>query len=229
MPRYLLTGAGSGIGAATARLLHGRGDALVLLARSTGRAEELRASFPGARAVVADLARPAAAYRALMAPGALPDSLDGVVHAAGVVRLAPVEATLPDDVAEQLAVNLHAPMLLTSALLAAVRRGAGTHVFVNSTAGLTANAGWSAYAAGKWGLRGFADALRAEEAEHGVRVSTVFPGRTATPMQAEVHRAEGRGYDPDRWIRPETVAAEIVRVLDLPPDATVAELVLRPR
>ena len=79
-------------------------------------------------------------------------------------------------------------MVLTRLLLPAVRRARGLFVFVNSSAGLTASADWSAYAASKFGLRAFADSLRAEEVEHGVRVSTVFPSRTATPM----HRLAAR-------------------------------------
>jgi short-subunit dehydrogenase len=100
---------------------------------------------------------------------------------------------------------------------------------VNSSAGLVANAGWAAYAASKFGLRALADALRAEEAEHGVRVTTVFPSRTATPMQEKVHEQEGRTYDARRWIQPGTVVDTILHVLDLPGDATVPEVVIRPR
>jgi NADP-dependent 3-hydroxy acid dehydrogenase YdfG len=63
---------------------------------------------------------------------------------------------------------------------------------------------------------------------HGVRVTTVFPSRTATPMQEKVHEQEGRTYDSSRWISPETVAATIVHVLDLPRDATIPEVTIRP-
>ena len=87
---------------------------------------------------------------------------------------------------------------------------------MNSSAGLSASAEWSAYAASKFGLRALADALRAEEVEHGVRVTTVFPSRTATPMQEKVHEQEGRTYDASRWISPETVVDTILHVLDLP-------------
>jgi short-subunit dehydrogenase len=100
---------------------------------------------------------------------------------------------------------------------------------VNSSAGLVANAGWSAYAASKFGLRGLADALRAEEAGAGVRVTTVFPSRTATPMQEKVHEQEGRVYDASRWLHSETVVDSVLHVLDLPAEATIPELVLRPR
>jgi short-subunit dehydrogenase len=100
-------------------------------------------------------------------------------------------------------------------------------LFVNSTSGLRANPTWAAYAASKFGLRGLADALRAEEAEHGVRVTSVFPSRTATPMQEKVHAQEGKDYDPAEWITPDTVADAILHVLDLPPEATIPELVVR--
>ncbi|MCW2867267.1 MAG: short-chain dehydrogenase/reductase, partial [Marmoricola sp.] len=128
----------------------------------------------------------------------------------------------------QLDVNLLAPAELTRIALPALRSARGTVVFVNSGAGLRANPGWSAYAASKFGLRALADALRQEEAERGVRVTTVHPGRTATPMQERVHEQEGADYDPGRWIRPETVAAAILHVLDLPRDATIPDLTVSP-
>jgi short-subunit dehydrogenase len=101
-------------------------------------------------------------------------------------------------------------------------------VFVNSGAGLHAHPSWGAYAASKHGLRALADSLRAEEQEHGVRVTSVYPGRTSTPMQAEVHRQEGKAYDAADWIDPKTVADAIVRVLDLGDDATFSDLTIRP-
>jgi short-subunit dehydrogenase len=119
--------------------------------------------------------------------------------------------------------------VLTAPLLPALRAAGGTVVFVNSSAGLQAHARWSAYAASKFGLRALADSLRAEEAGTGVRVTTVFPSRTATPMQEKVHEQEGREYDASRWIQPATVAASVLHVLDLPHDATIPELVIRPR
>jgi short-subunit dehydrogenase len=223
MATYFVTGATSGIGAAVARILADRGEDLVLLARDEAKAAALAGDFPGSRSVVADLAEPAA-LEALD----LPERIDGVVQAAGVVDVAAVAGTEPASLVRTLAVNLLAPMLLTRLLLEPVRRARGTHVFVNSGSGLRANPAWASYNASKFGLRGFADALRQEEAEHGVRVSTVYPGRTATPMQQHVHDQEGKEYDADAWIRPETVAGEIVRLLHLGRDATVPDLVIRP-
>jgi short-subunit dehydrogenase len=224
---HLVTGAGSGIGAAVARRLHERGDTLLLVARNDDRAADLREQFPGAETLVADLADPAGVERAA-GPDTLPARLDSVVHAAGVVDLGPVGDLQLDRWQQQLDVNLTSPALLTSAALPALRAGRGTVVFLNSGAGLAAHPTWSAYAASKFGLRALADALRGEEAGHGVRVTTVFPGRTATPMQEKVHAQEGKEYDAAAWSSPDTVAATVLHVLDLPEDSTIPEVSVRP-
>ncbi|WP_395655917.1 SDR family oxidoreductase [Nocardioides sp.] len=218
---HLVTGAGSGIGAVLARRLLDRGDAVVLVARSEERAADLRASYDGAQVLVADLSWPESVESL-----ALPDRLDSVVHAAGVVELGRVAELSVDDWASQLRVNLVAPATLTRVALPALRAARGTVVLVNSGAGLFAHPGWSAYAASKHGLRALADALRAEEPE--LRVCSVYPGRTATAMQEKVHQQEGKEYDAADWIRPETVADTILHVLDLPPDATISDLTVRP-
>jgi short-subunit dehydrogenase len=219
---HLITGAGSGIGAALADELTARGDRLVLLARTEARATELADRYPGAQTFAADLADPAS----IRVPEL--ERLDSVHHVAGVVDLGAVADQPVEQLREQVDVNLVAPAVLTRLTLPAVRRARGTVVFVNSSAGLTASATWSAYAASKFGLRGFADSLRAEEVEHGVRVTTVFPSRTATPMQEKVHEQEGRTYDPARWIDPAVVAATILHVLDLPDGVTIPEVTVRP-
>jgi NAD(P)-dependent dehydrogenase (short-subunit alcohol dehydrogenase family) len=161
--------------------------------------------------------------------GQLPDALDSVVHAAGVVDLGPVADLTTDAWQSQLAVNLVAPAVLTRLCLPAIRAARGTVVFVNSGAGLVAHPGWSAYAASKFGLRALADSLRAEEQEHGVRVTTVYPGRTATAMQQKVHQQEGKDYDASAWIDPATVVDAILHALDVPADATLTDLTIRPR
>jgi NAD(P)-dependent dehydrogenase (short-subunit alcohol dehydrogenase family) len=226
MATHLVTGAGSGMGAVLAERLLERGDSLVLLARSTERAHDLRTDLPDATVLVADLADVTAVEAVA---DQLPDSLDSVVHAAGVVDLGPVAELTTAAWQSQLAVNLLGPAVLTRVCLPAVRAARGTVVFVNSGAGLVANPQWAAYAASKFGLRALADALRAEEQEHGVRVTTVYPGRTATPMQEKVHRHEGKEYDASDWIDPDTVVDAILHVLDLPDDATVSDLTIRPR
>jgi NAD(P)-dependent dehydrogenase (short-subunit alcohol dehydrogenase family) len=125
-------------------------------------------------------------------------------------------------------VNLLAPAELTRLCLPALRTARGHVVMLNSGSGLHANPAWSAYAASKHGLRALADSLRAEEAAAGVRVTSVYPGRTATDMQAKVHEQEGKDYDPAAWIAPESVAAAVVAALDLPRDAEMTDVTVRP-
>jgi NADP-dependent 3-hydroxy acid dehydrogenase YdfG len=227
MATHVITGAGSGIGAAVARRLHARGDDLVLLARDAGRGKELAGEFPGARALVGDLADPDKLSWAF-SHQSLPERVDSLLHIAGVVDLGRIGDVTPRSWRHQLNVNLIAPAELTRHFLPQLRTVQGHVVFVNSGAGLNANAEWGAYAASKHGLKALADALRHEEHAGGVRVTSVYPGRTASAMQEKVHRQEGKPYDPARWIDPESVATAVLTALDLPRDAEVTDLTVRP-
>ncbi|AZH78798.1 MULTISPECIES: SDR family oxidoreductase [Microbacterium] len=227
MTTHLVTGAGSGIGAVLSRRLLARGDDVVALARDAGRARTIAEELPGATVLVGDLAQPGRLSWAL-SKQQLPQRIDSLVHVAGVVDLGDVGDLPPAIWEQQLAVNLIAPAELTRLLLPVLRVSQGHVVFVNSGAGLRASPGWSAYAASKHGLRALADALRAEEAQHGVRVTSVFPGRTATPMQQRVRQQEGQDYDAGEFITPDAVATTILTALDLPRDAHLTELTIRP-
>ena len=227
----MITGASSGIGASSCRLLAGPGRTLHLQGRDESRLAALASEVAdsGGKAVVhrLDLAdRAAVDAEAARLAKELP-RLDALIHSAGVVTLAPVEAADIADLDRQYAINLRAPFALTTALTPALVASSGQVVFVNSGAGQRASPGWGQYASTKFGLRAIADAYRAEVAERGVRVTTIYPGRTATPMQAEVHRQEGRSYDPSAFATPEDVASSIVHVLEMPRSASVPEISVR--
>jgi NADP-dependent 3-hydroxy acid dehydrogenase YdfG len=226
--RHFITGASSGIGAAVAAMLYARGDELWLLAHSDERAHELWERFPQAEILVADLASPLALEMALLGV-VLPRLLDCLLHIAGVIDFSLAAELAAEQIREQVNVNMVAPMILTRALLPALRRARGLVLIANSTATLSADAtARSAYVASKAGVRGFADILRMEESSHGVRVTTVFPGRADTPMQERVHEHEQKLYDTARLLRPDTVAQSILHVIDLPADATIHDLTIRP-
>lgn len=227
MATHLITGAGSGIGEALAERLADRGDELWLLARDAGRAAQLRERFPGAHTLVGNLAEPA---RLSWAFGhqSVPPRLDSLLHVAGVVELGAVADTSVAAWQQQLDVNAVSPAELTRLMLPALRAARGHIVFVNSGAGLRVSPEWGAYAASKFAVRAIADAVRAEEHANGVRVTTVYPGRTATPMQQKVHQQEGAEYDASQWIDPASVATTILTALDLPRDAELTELTVRP-
>ena len=191
------------------------------------RAGELAAAFPGASVLVGDLAQPLA-LESMLAIAMLPLALDSLLHIAGIARLDRVRSLSAGDARDQLNVNLLSPIVLTNALLPALRERRGHVVFANSSAGIHAKPGWAAYSSSKFGLRGFADSLRAEEKGSGIRVTSLYLGRTATPMQRQVHAQEGWDYDPSRWMQPETVADSVLQLLDLPRDADVPALWIRP-
>ncbi len=222
-PLALVTGASRGIGAATARALAPDHD-LLLGGRDADALAALAAELPGATpwpVELTDGAALAAAARGI-------DRLDALVHSAGVGLLGTVADTPADTWRRQFEVNVVAVAELTRLLLPALRAARGRVVLLNSGAGLTARAGWASYAASKFALRAFADALRAEEAEHGVRVTSVHPGRTDTDMQRGVVAHEGGEYRPQAYLRAESVAAAVRHAVVAPPDAAVTEVVLRP-
>ncbi|GHA92785.1 SDR family oxidoreductase [Streptomyces chryseus] len=227
MATHVITGAGSGIGAAVARRLHERGDEVVLMARDAGRAKQLADVLPGARTLVGDLANPDRLSWAF-SHQPMPERVDSLLHIAGVVDLGRIGDLGTKTWHSQLNVNLVSPAELTRLFLPQLRQDKGHVVFVNSGAGLTAHAEWGPYAASKHGLKALADSLRHEEHGNGVRVTSVYPGRTASAMQEKVHQQEGKEYDPSRWIDPESVATTILMALDLPRDAEVNDLTVRP-
>ena len=168
----LLTGATGGLGNAIARRLAAEG-ARVILSGRRGDVLEALASEIGGEVAVADLSDPAA-VRALAAAHT---DVDILVANAGLPGSGRLRTYTDDQIERVLQVNLHSPIILTHALAPhMVDRGSGHFVFMSSLSGKTATAGSSLYNATKFGLRGFAGAMRAELHGTGVGVSTIFPG-----------------------------------------------------
>ncbi|GAA3835259.1 SDR family oxidoreductase [Sphaerisporangium flaviroseum] len=156
------------------------------------------------------------------------DRLDVLVHSAGVARVGAI-ADLPVQAwREAFEVNVTAVAGLTRLLLPALRASRGHVVLINSGSGQRANPGWAAYAASKFALRAFADALRLEEQSNGVRVTSVYPGRVDTDMQRDVRRQEGGDYEPGRYLSPESVARAVVTAVTTSDDAQITEVTIRP-
>ena len=222
-PLALVTGASRGIGAAVARAL-APGHDLLLGGRDTSALEALAQELPGARPWPVDLTNSATVAEAA---GGI-ERLDVLVHSAGVGLLGTVAETSAATWRQQFEINVVAVAELTRLLLPALRAARGRVVLLNSGAGLTARAGWASYAASKFALRAFADALRAEESGHGVRVTSLHPGRVDTEMQRGVVAHEGGEYRPEAYLRPESVAGAVLLAVTAPDDTELTELVLRP-
>jgi NAD(P)-dependent dehydrogenase (short-subunit alcohol dehydrogenase family) len=217
---YLITSVSRGIGRAVAERLLAEGHQVYGILRRP--VPEL--GLTGYARL--DLAEPAGFGPALSELLETVPRLDGLVHSAGVVQPGRLADAEPSAYTEQFGVNVVAVAELTRLWLPALRAGAGTVVLVNSGSGLNARPPLSTYGVSKFALRGYAEALRQEEPR--IRVSTVYPGRTDTDMQRTVRAAEAGGYQPADYLRPDTVAGVIISVLQLPPDATILDLVVRP-
>jgi NADP-dependent 3-hydroxy acid dehydrogenase YdfG len=222
-PLALVTGASRGIGAAVATALAPTHD-LLLGGRDASALSAVAAGLgPRALPWPVDLTDPAA----LAAATERIDEVDVLVHSAGVGMLGTVAELPADTWRAQFEVNVVAVAELTRLLLPALRAARGTVVCVNSGAGLAARPGWGSYAASKFALRAFADALRGEEPD--LRVCSVHPGRVDTDMQRAVVAHEGGSYDAARYLRPESVASAVLAAVTAAPDAQVTEVVVRPR
>jgi NADP-dependent 3-hydroxy acid dehydrogenase YdfG len=228
----VVTGAGSGVGRAIALGLAREGATLGLVGRTRERLEEtaslVRGAGTAAQCYPADLALDEHLEEVCGSLQRDWESLDMVVHSAGMTALGRVEQAPVEELDRQYRVNTRAPYALTRSLLPLLRRRQGQVVFINSSAGLHARGGVGPYAATKHALRALADSLRDEVNADGVRVLSVFLGRTATPMQERVHRAEGRVYRPERLVQPDDIAAMVLCALRLPRTAEVTDLSIRP-
>ena len=156
------------------------------------------------------------------------EKIDMLIHSAGVISIGKLEISSVADFDRQYKTNVRAPCLLTQVLLPLLKMQKGQIVFINSSAGLFSKANLSQYAATKHALRAFADSLRDEVNEMGIRVLSVFPGRTATPMQEMIFSQEGRDYPANRLLQPQDVAAVVIHALSLPRTAEVTDISIRP-
>jgi NADP-dependent 3-hydroxy acid dehydrogenase YdfG len=221
MPTALITGASGGLGAAIATALAPT-HTLLLGGRPSARLDRV-AERLGATTWPLDLAD----TESLAASAEVIDELDVLVHNAGVAFPDRLADSSIDDWRETFDVNVIGAVALTQALLRALRRAEGQVIFINSGAGLNALPGMASYSASKFALRAFADALRAEEP--ALRVTSVHPGRVATEMQRQLREFEGGDYDKSAYLRPETVADSVAKVVSTPPDGHVHQVIIRHR
>jgi NAD(P)-dependent dehydrogenase (short-subunit alcohol dehydrogenase family) len=180
----IITGASSGMGAATARLMARAGARVAITGRDRERLDAVRDEIAaaGGEAVViaADLAEVAAAGQIVDAAVEGLGAIDYLVHSAGHYGPAPIEDATLESFELQWAVNVRAPYLLTQLALPHMRDG-GAIVFISSTVARAGFPGCAAYTATKGAIESMARALAAELAPH-IRVNVIAPGFVLTPM-----------------------------------------------
>lgn len=230
-PVALVTGASGGMGGEIARELAST-HRVIAVGRNAARLDELLASLPsagdGERTVQHEAWRLDLTDEAGLAERiAGLDRLDVLVHAAAIARTYGVDAAEASDWAEHFAVNVTAPAVLSRLSLPLLRASQGTVVFIGSGASTRPVPGSAVYAASKHALRAVADVLRIDEEPHRVRVVTLAPGQTDTEMLRGLIPAEA--YEPERYIRPSSVAAALRFVVDAPADVQITDIAVRPR
>jgi len=226
------TGASSGIGKAITLSLASPNTRLCLVGRNlkalalvVGDAEQRGATTHSYFADLSVDSEVATASSAILRDCA---GVDVLVHSAGIWSGGTLEDSPVHEFDLQYRVNVHAPYFLTQKLLPGIRERKGHVIFINSSAAQAARAGIAQYAATKHALKAVADSLREEVNDAGVRVTSLFLGRTATPMQAAVFAAEGRSYRPELLIQPEDVALVVSNILSLASTAEITEISMRP-
>jgi NADP-dependent 3-hydroxy acid dehydrogenase YdfG len=226
----VVTGASSGIGRATATILARAKARVVLVGRRQPVLEEIamecgsRASaFPCDMTDDAQLGRLAARIQADFA------RIDILIHSSGIIKLGRTETSPVADFDAQYAANVRGPYILTQLLLPCLRAVSGQIVFVNSSiTHANKTDGRGSYAATQQAVRSIANALRDEVNEAGVRVTTIFPGTTATQRQINLHEISGKRYDPERMLQPQDVAEAVLFALTIGRTAEITDLYLRP-
>jgi NADP-dependent 3-hydroxy acid dehydrogenase YdfG len=220
-PVALITGASSGMGREIAREL-ARTHRIIAVGRDAQRLDAV-ARETGAEAWRLDVTDEAALAERIAGL----DRLDVLVNAAAVSQQRSVADASADEWAEQLAVNVTAPALITRHSLPLLRASRGTVIFIGSGAGTRPVPGSAIYTASKHALRAVADVLRIDEEPHRVRVATVAPGQTDTAMLRSMIPSDS--YEPDRYITPASVAGAVRFVVDAPADVQITDIAVRPR
>jgi short-subunit dehydrogenase len=227
----VVTGASSGIGRAIALELAAHGSGVWLVARRREVLEELAGQVRrrGAHAFVGavDLCNDTEVVHLCERLRAECDGVDVLVHSAGMHARGAIAQAPVAELDAQYRANVRAPYLLTQFLLPLLRKRRGQVAFVNSSVVLQARPEVGQFAATQAALRALADTLRQEVNADGVRVLSVYPGRTATPRQAAIFAEEGRLYHPERLIRPEDVALALVQALGTARSAEITDLFMR--
>jgi NADP-dependent 3-hydroxy acid dehydrogenase YdfG len=232
----VVTGASSGIGAATARALSAAGASVALGARRTDRLEKLAESLDGPALVRAvDVADEEQARGFVEAAR---DELGGphiLVNNAGVMLLGPVVDSDPEDWRRMIGVNLLGLLYCTHAALPLIgESGGGDIVNVSSVAGRRADAGAAVYNMTKFGVHAFSEALRQEALHAGVRVTTVAPGFVETELQGHntnplvLRSMEKAREQIGEVLKAEDIADAILHAVTRPAHVCVNEIVVRP-
>jgi NADP-dependent 3-hydroxy acid dehydrogenase YdfG len=225
----LVTGASGGIGGAIASKLSRQGARVVLVGRSQEKLQALAAKL-GSNAIPgsADLSNDADIDQLIEQVKARFGRLDILVHSAGMIAHAPLTTAPVETLDQQYNANIRGPYRLTQGLIPLLKQPRGQIVFVNSSTGLNASPAAGQFSMTQHAFKAMADALRDNVNADGIKVMSIYPGRTATPRIEALTAKEGREYKPELLLQPEDVASIVASALSLPWTAEVTNIQIRP-
>ena len=228
----VITGGGTGVGAAVALALAKAGASVHLIGRRLDILESVAAKARSLGSEATCYSCDLGANRGQLEltqrlTRDLP-RVDVLIQNAASYVAAPIEQASLADFDRQYQTNVRAPYILTQALLPMLKAQRGQVVFINSSSGMAAKPMSAQYDSTKHALRALADSLRGEVNAHGIRVLSVYLGRTASEMQKHIYKLEGKPYRPELLLQPEDIASVILNALSLPRTAEVTDVHIRP-
>jgi NADP-dependent 3-hydroxy acid dehydrogenase YdfG len=228
----VITGASSGIGEATARALAADGHSVALLARRVDRLEALAAELgDAALAIEADVTDRGSIVAAAERVQAELGGADILINNAGVMLLGPFVSEQREEQRRMVEVNLLGAMTATEVFLDQLRDGGGDLINISSVAGRKGRPGNSAYAATKWGMNGWSDALR-QELLPDIRVMLIEPGAIATELADHITDARAKEAAKQMYAEVAIPASEIAAVIAFavarPQTVSLNEVLVRP-
>lgn len=228
----LVTGASGGIGGAIAASMVEQGARVCISGRNEGKlsalAARFRANYVQVDCVACDLTKEDEVENLVGQVHQCFGRLDILVHSAGGIEYGKLDGISLSSLDHLYSSNVRGPQMLTQKLLPLLKQPRGQVVFINSTVGLTARANVGYYSATQHASKALADCLRDEINSEGIRVLSVFLGRTATPLVEAMHAVEGRPYRPELLLQPDDVAQIVLSSVTMPWTAEVTNIHIRP-
>ncbi len=226
----IVTGASRGIGRAVSLALSKRGVNLILAARNEKELAKLRdkiAEMGGQAQVVKTDIGVIEDCRYLVEQALNSYSkVDILINNAGrgLGGGGPIETSEPEEVTKMVQVNLLGAYYCTAAVLPSMKAQAGGHIVnISSVAGIKYFPQSPMYSATKFALRAFSEGLRNQVQKWNIRVTTVYPGQTDTPMLKRFAQAKRK-----KFLKPDQIAMTIVHALEFPENVSINEIVIRP-
>lgn len=234
----VITGASSGLGEATARLLAQRGAKLVLGARRLDRLEKLATEIAAeggeAIAVATDVAKRGDVENLIKAGLDKFGRIDVLVNNAGIMPMAAMSKLQVEEWEQMIDVNIKGVLYGIAAAVPSMRANKSGHIInLSSVAGLRVSAGvGTVYSATKFAVKAISEGLRAELGPEGIRVTTLYPGAVASELVAGIRDADAaagmKAFYEANEIPADSVARAVAYAIEQPADVSINEITLRP-